>query len=285
MAAIGRAKVCGVALLPCVGLASALGLAHCGAFDSSVAGAPDASAEGAADAPQVDGAVAADASADGGDASGPPCVIFDGGAHGVVDTTYQNGLHFTGAQSFAVRGGTIDVNGRISTPATETMGALSVLLGANTITGSTGGGTITSAQLTFQSLTRTPGATINFTGTNLGSEGNNAKILFTTPLTTVAGGALGAWAIANTSDYAAYNQSNGVGVVGLNWDVQILGCKFLSASGSGSTANAIKCFNYITELKEKQGYNIVLTSNSWGGGQATEALREAMSGPTSLLRA
>ncbi len=113
MAAIGRAKVRGVALLPCVGLASALGLAHCGAFDSSVAGAPDASAEGAADAPQVDGAVAADASADGGDASGPPCVIVDGGAHGVVDTTYQNGLHFTGAQSFAVRGGTIDAQGRV----------------------------------------------------------------------------------------------------------------------------------------------------------------------------
>ena len=131
-----------------------------------------------------------------------------------------------------LRGGTIDVNGRISTPATETMGALTALMGANTITGSTGGGTITSARLTFASLTRTPGATINFTGTNLGSEGNSAKIIFTTPLTTVAGGALGAWAIANTTDYAAYNQTNGVGVVGNGGFVG-----YNSGFGSGKITN------------------------------------------------
>lgn len=77
--------------------------------------------------------------------------------------------------------------------------------------------------------------------------------------------------------------NNGTGVVGVNWNVQIMGCKFLSASGSGSTANAIKCFNYITELKEKQGYNIVLTNNSWGGGLASNALRDAMDGPNAPL--
>lgn len=77
--------------------------------------------------------------------------------------------------------------------------------------------------------------------------------------------------------------NNGVGVVGVNWDVQILGCKFLSASGSGSTANAIKCFNYITELKEKQGYNILVTNNSWGGGLASDALRDSMSGDDAPL--
>ncbi|MEZ4618143.1 MAG: S8 family serine peptidase [Caldilineaceae bacterium] len=72
--------------------------------------------------------------------------------------------------------------------------------------------------------------------------------------------------------------TNGTGVVGINWTVRMLGCKFLSASGSGSTANAIKCFNYVTELKEKQGYNIVLTNNSWGGGLASDALRDASGG-------
>lgn len=77
--------------------------------------------------------------------------------------------------------------------------------------------------------------------------------------------------------------NNGVGIAGVNWNIRMLGCKFLSASGSGTTASAIKCFNYVTELREKQGYNIVLTSNSWGGGQATEALREAMSGPNAPL--
>ncbi|MCB0104260.1 MAG: S8 family serine peptidase, partial [Caldilineaceae bacterium] len=77
--------------------------------------------------------------------------------------------------------------------------------------------------------------------------------------------------------------NNGVGVVGVNWNVQLLGCKFLSASGSGSTANAIKCFNYVTELKEKQGYNILVTNNSWGGGLASDALRDAMGGDDAPL--
>lgn len=77
--------------------------------------------------------------------------------------------------------------------------------------------------------------------------------------------------------------NNGVGVVGVNWNVQLLGCKFLSASGSGTTANAIKCFNYIEELKNKQGYNILLTNNSWGGGLFSDALLEAMGGPDAPL--
>ncbi|MEZ4864733.1 MAG: CARDB domain-containing protein [Caldilineaceae bacterium] len=77
--------------------------------------------------------------------------------------------------------------------------------------------------------------------------------------------------------------NNGTGVVGVNWNIQILGCKFLSASGSGTTSNAIKCFNYVDELKNKQGYNIVLTSNSWGGGLYSEALLEAMGGPNAPL--
>ena len=77
--------------------------------------------------------------------------------------------------------------------------------------------------------------------------------------------------------------NNGIGVVGVNWNVQILGCKFLSASGSGTTANAIKCFNYVEELKNKQGYNVLLTNNSWGGGLFSDALLEAMSGPDAPL--
>ncbi len=77
--------------------------------------------------------------------------------------------------------------------------------------------------------------------------------------------------------------NNGIGVVGVNWNVKMLGCKFLSASGSGSTANAIKCFNYVNELKNKQGYNIVVTNNSWGGGLASDALLAAMSGSNAPL--
>lgn len=34
---------------------------------------------------------------------------------------------------------------------------------------------------------------------------------------------------------------NGFGVIGVNWDIRIIGCKFLGSSGGGSTADAVKC--------------------------------------------
>ena len=51
--------------------------------------------------------------------------------------------------------------------------------------------------------------------------------------------------------------NNGIGVTGVAWNVQLLGCKFMTASGSGSTSNAIKCVDWC----QKQGATI--TSNSW----------------------
>jgi autotransporter-associated beta strand protein len=121
------------------------------------------------------------------------------------------------ATPIALRDGTLRFDGKVQDMTTETLGAISVFKGANTITvntGGTGSGAIATAQLTIAGLTRSPGTTINFTGTSLGSEGNNAKLIITDPLPTVANGVLGAWAIGNTSDYAAYNQTNGVGWVG-----------------------------------------------------------------------
>lgn len=77
--------------------------------------------------------------------------------------------------------------------------------------------------------------------------------------------------------------NNKLGVVGVNWTVRIAACKFLSASGSGSVAGAIKCFNYFHDLKNKQKQNIVLTNNSWGGAGFSQALRDAMAGPDQPL--
>ena len=57
--------------------------------------------------------------------------------------------------------------------------------------------------------------------------------------------------------------NNGTGVVGVNWNVTILACKFLNSAGSGTDAGAIECFNYITALKNR-GENIRVSSNSWG---------------------
>ncbi|MFH2053237.1 MAG: S8 family serine peptidase [bacterium] len=63
---------------------------------------------------------------------------------------------------------------------------------------------------------------------------------------------------------------NGIGVAGVNWHVKIMPLKFLSAGGSGSTDDAISCIEYATMM----GVN--LTSNSWGGGGFSEAMRQAI---------
>lgn len=117
-----------------------------------------------------------------------------------------------------MRDGTLTYTGKVSDASRETLGAITSAQGANTISANTGGtgtaGAVVSADLTIASLTRNAGTTVNFTGTNLGQPGNSSRITFTTPLTTDANGALGAWAIANSTDYAAYNTSIGIGIVG-----------------------------------------------------------------------
>jgi subtilisin family serine protease len=68
--------------------------------------------------------------------------------------------------------------------------------------------------------------------------------------------------------------NNGTGVVGVNWDVQMISGKFLGRNG-GTTANAVKAVDYFTGLK-KRGVNIVATNNSWGGGGYSQALSDAI---------
>ena len=51
--------------------------------------------------------------------------------------------------------------------------------------------------------------------------------------------------------------NNNYGIAGINWAVQLLSCKFLTASGTGSTSNAITCIRWC----RNQGAKI--TSNSW----------------------
>ncbi len=68
---------------------------------------------------------------------------------------------------------------------------------------------------------------------------------------------------------------NGVGVVGVNWNVKYISAKFLGATG-GTTANAIRAVDYITNLKTRLGLNIVATNNSWGGGGFSQGLLDAI---------
>jgi subtilisin family serine protease len=70
--------------------------------------------------------------------------------------------------------------------------------------------------------------------------------------------------------------NNATGIAGVNWRVNIVGAKFLDASGSGSTSNAIKCIQYATNLKRQKQLRVVATNNSWGGGGYSSALASAI---------
>jgi subtilisin family serine protease len=68
---------------------------------------------------------------------------------------------------------------------------------------------------------------------------------------------------------------NATGVVGVNWNVTIISAKFLGPTG-GSTANAVKSVDYLTDLKTRHGLNIITTNNSWGGGSYSQSLHDAI---------
>jgi thermitase len=68
---------------------------------------------------------------------------------------------------------------------------------------------------------------------------------------------------------------NGIGVAGVNWDVTMISTKFLGPTG-GTTFNAVKALDYLTDLKTRHGINIVASNNSWGGGGYSTALHSAI---------
>ncbi|MCY7349460.1 MAG: S8 family serine peptidase [Cytophagaceae bacterium] len=71
-------------------------------------------------------------------------------------------------------------------------------------------------------------------------------------------------------------ERNGTGVAGVNWNVKMISAKFLGRNG-GTTANAIKAVDYLTDLKTRHGINVVASNNSWGGGGFSQALYDAIS--------
>ena len=70
---------------------------------------------------------------------------------------------------------------------------------------------------------------------------------------------------------------NGIGVVGVNWNVKIMALKFLDANGSGDSADAITAFEY----GAAKGADIF--SNSWGGGGDDLALDDCMAAINKLF--
>lgn len=68
--------------------------------------------------------------------------------------------------------------------------------------------------------------------------------------------------------------NNGLGVVGVNSLANIIGLKFLDASGSGTVADAITAIEFGIQAKATLGAvaNIRVLSNSWAGGGFSQAL-------------
>ncbi|HMQ05383.1 MAG TPA: S8 family serine peptidase [Pyrinomonadaceae bacterium] len=59
--------------------------------------------------------------------------------------------------------------------------------------------------------------------------------------------------------------NNGVGVVGVNWNVRIMAIKIYDSTGYGTTSSMlINAYNYVRMMKER-GVNIKVTNNSYGG--------------------
>ncbi len=64
--------------------------------------------------------------------------------------------------------------------------------------------------------------------------------------------------------------NDGAGLVGINWNVRIMGIKFLDKDGSGSLDNALKAIDYATKMGAK------IMSNSWGGAGGSDTLKAAI---------
>ena len=64
--------------------------------------------------------------------------------------------------------------------------------------------------------------------------------------------------------------NNGIGVTGVAQEVSLAGLRFLGASGTGATSDAVEAIAYATHQK------MVLTSNSWGSSSSSLALQSVI---------
>jgi subtilisin family serine protease len=68
----------------------------------------------------------------------------------------------------------------------------------------------------------------------------------------------------------AASGNNKQGVTGVMWNARIMAVRFLDASGSGTTADAISAIEYANAM----GADVI--NNSWGGGGFSQALKEVI---------
>ena len=71
--------------------------------------------------------------------------------------------------------------------------------------------------------------------------------------------------------------NNGIGVAGVNWDVTLMGLKFLGSGNSGPNSAAIAAVNYVSMMSDR-GVNIRATNNSWSSTSFSNQLYAAIAG-------
>ncbi len=70
--------------------------------------------------------------------------------------------------------------------------------------------------------------------------------------------------------------NNGIGIAGVNWTVTLMPLKFLDAAGFGSIADAIEAVQYAAS------FDVPITNHSWGTGQKSRALEDAIAASGAL---
>ena len=70
--------------------------------------------------------------------------------------------------------------------------------------------------------------------------------------------------------------NNGIGVSGVSWKVKIIPCKFLDNEGNGDINQELACIQYIKDLKDKKGLNIVALNASYGGEYSSNLEKSAL---------
>lgn len=68
---------------------------------------------------------------------------------------------------------------------------------------------------------------------------------------------------------------NGLGIVGVNWNVKIMPLRFMDANGTGTTKDAIEAINYVIDRK-RAGVNVRIISASWGSTAKSRALEDVI---------
>lgn len=68
---------------------------------------------------------------------------------------------------------------------------------------------------------------------------------------------------------------NGLGISGVNWNVKIMPLRFMDASGTGTTKDAIEAINYVIDRK-RAGVNVRIISASWGSTAKSRALEDVI---------